>query len=339
MNSEGLATPSLPPIAEDPPPPPRGPRLPRPFLRSLRVLFEILDDQRRGTVHISEIESRWGRGGCGVVAPQEDQEIPAGVLQALQRVAEPCGGFLSFPRLVAGLSIALLQTEDGGAEEAEAEVEEDGGRGAALVKKASRTRASDGKGVTRSRSTNSFLSQSGRCRMTPKEPCRNTISGAVEYEMLKQMQQLERECDALLQGLDMVNQVRDWLQCHLLEAQKRQKHMGAQANDCRDSYSTQSSLLLAKIQEVNLCLKSLLTFSGKSEVPLKNWGVPFSSPENPFHQQAIVVLKEQNHLLTKEVSQKCHRIAQLEEEKASLCKQLKESWGCKLPSHKEFTFI
>ncbi|XP_013909121.1 PREDICTED: suppressor APC domain-containing protein 1-like [Thamnophis sirtalis] len=46
---------------------------------------------------------------------------------------------------------------------------------------------------------------------------------------MKQMQQLERERDALLQGLEMVNQVRDWLQCHLLEAQKRQKHMGAQA--------------------------------------------------------------------------------------------------------------
>ncbi|KAL7986351.1 hypothetical protein Chor_011517 [Crotalus horridus] len=99
---------------------------------------------------------------------------------------------------------------------------------------------------------------------------------------LKQMQQLERERDALLQGLEMVNQ---------------------------------------------------------PEVPLKSWRVPFSSPENPFHQQAILVLKEQNHLLTKEVSQKCHRIAQLEEEKASLCKQLKESWGYKLPSHKEFTFI
>ncbi|ETE66537.1 hypothetical protein L345_07680, partial [Ophiophagus hannah] len=42
---------------------------------------------------------------------------------------------------------------------------------------------SDGKGVTRSRSTNSFLSQSGRSRMTPKEPRRHTISGGVEYEM------------------------------------------------------------------------------------------------------------------------------------------------------------
>ncbi|KAK9405831.1 suppressor APC domain-containing protein 2 [Crotalus adamanteus] len=132
MNSGGLATPSLPPIAEDPPP--SGARLPRPFLQSLRILFEILDDQRKGTVHISEIESRWGRGGSGV-APQEDQEIPAGVLQALQQVAEPCGGFLSFPRLVAGLRIALFQNEEGAAEEVDW-----GSRGAAQVKKTSRTR-------------------------------------------------------------------------------------------------------------------------------------------------------------------------------------------------------
>ncbi|KAM6472709.1 suppressor APC domain-containing protein 1 [Liasis olivaceus] len=330
MNSGGLATPSLSPTSEDPPP--RGPRLPRPFLQSLRILFEILDDQRKGAVHISEIESRWGRGGSGV-APQGDQETPAGVLQALQQVAEPCGGFLSFPRLVAGLRSALLQAEEG-AEAAE------GGRAAAqAVKKLSRTGESNGKGVTRSRSTNSVLSQTGRCGIIPKEPRRHTVSGAMDYEMLKQMQQLERERDALIQGLEMVNQLHNWLQCHLLEAQKRQKHMGAQAKDYQDSYSKQSCLLLAKIQEVNLCLKSLLTSSGKSEVPLKSWGIPFSSPANPFHQQAIIVLKEQNHLLTKEVSQKCQRIAQLEEEKAFLCKQLKESWGYRLPGHKEFTFI
>ncbi|XP_063152450.1 suppressor APC domain-containing protein 1 [Candoia aspera] len=330
MNSGGLTTPSLPPAPEDPPP--WAAPLPRPFLHSLRILFEILDDQRKGAVHISEIESRWGRGGSGV-APQGEQEIPAGVLRALRQVAEPCGGFLSFPRLVAGLRIALSQAE----EDAEAA---EGGRGAApALRSLSRTRESNGKGVTRSRSTNSFLSQTGQCRIIPKEPRRHTISSAVEYEMLKQMQQLERERDALLQGLEMVNQVRDWLQRHLLEAQKRQKHMGAQANNYQDSYSKQSCLLLAKIQEVNLCLKSLLTSSGKSEVPLKSCGIPFSSPGDPFHQQAIIVLKEQNHLLTKEVSQKCQRIAQLEEEKASLWKQLKKSWGCGLPGHKEFTFI
>uniref|UniRef100_A0ACB8EG03 Uncharacterized protein n=1 Tax=Sphaerodactylus townsendi TaxID=933632 RepID=A0ACB8EG03_9SAUR len=111
--SSVLAAPSLPSNPEDPSPT-RATRLPRPFLRSLRTLFEILDDQRSGTVHLSEIESRWGCGGSGVT-PQGDKErcqLPAGVLQALQQVAEPCGGYLSFPRLVAGLRIALLRAEE-----------------------------------------------------------------------------------------------------------------------------------------------------------------------------------------------------------------------------------
>lgn len=49
------------------------------------------------------------------MSPQEEKErcqLPAGVLQALQQVAEPCGGYLSFPRLVAGLRIALLRAEE-----------------------------------------------------------------------------------------------------------------------------------------------------------------------------------------------------------------------------------
>lgn len=108
-----LVAPPLPPNPEDPSSS-RATRLPRPFLRSLRTLFEILDDQRSGTIHISEIESRWGRGGSGVT-PQGDKErcqLPAGVLQALQQVAEPCGGYLTFPRLVAGLRIALIRAEE-----------------------------------------------------------------------------------------------------------------------------------------------------------------------------------------------------------------------------------
>ncbi|KAH0630442.1 hypothetical protein JD844_013471 [Phrynosoma platyrhinos] len=126
MTSGGLAAPSLPSTPQDPPPI-RGNHLPRSFLRSLRTLFEILDDQRSGTVHISEIESRWGRGDSAVT-PQGDKErcqLPSGVLQALQQVAEPCGGYLSFPRLVAGLRIALLR-----AEEEENEVEKAAGEGA-----------------------------------------------------------------------------------------------------------------------------------------------------------------------------------------------------------------
>ncbi|XP_060615396.2 suppressor APC domain-containing protein 1 isoform X1 [Anolis sagrei] len=348
MTSGGLAASSLPSTPEEPPPV-RGTRLPRPFLRSLRTLFEILDDQRSGTVHISEIESRWGRRDSGVT-PQGDKErcqLPSGVLQALQQVAEPCGGYLSFPRLVAGLRIALLRAEE---EEEEAEkATGEGTRGGQTergrstsqsMKNLSRIRESEGKGVTRSRSINSSLCQAGRRRSIriSKEPRRHTISNAMEYDMLKRMQELERERDALLHGLEMVDRVRDWFQHHLLEAQRRQKHMGAEANYFSDPYSTQSCLLLARIQEVNLCLKNLLTSPGKPDAPSSGLGV-YPPGKKEFHQQAVTVLKEQNHLLIKEVSEKSDRIAQLEQEKAALYKQLKESRGYRLPSHKESTFI
>nr|XP_020671011.1 suppressor APC domain-containing protein 1 [Pogona vitticeps] len=154
---------------------------------------------------------------------------------------------------------------------------------------------------------------------------------------LKRMQELERERDALLQGLEMVDRMRDWFQRHLLEAQRRQKHMGAEASYFPEN---QNHLLLAKIQEVNLCLKNLLTSPGKSEVPPGAFGAPlYSLGKKEFHHQAVTVLKEQNHLLIKEVSEKSDRIAQLEQEKAALCQQLKERRGYRLPSHKESTFI
>ncbi|KAJ7317309.1 hypothetical protein JRQ81_003471 [Phrynocephalus forsythii] len=154
---------------------------------------------------------------------------------------------------------------------------------------------------------------------------------------LKRMQELERERDALLQGLELVDRMRDWFQHHLVEAQRRQKHMGAEGTYFPDN---QSHLLMAKIQEVNLCLKNLLTSPGKSEVPPGAFGFPlYSLGRKDFHHQAVTVLKEQNHLLIKEVSEKSDRIAQLEQEKAALCQQLKERRGFRLPSHKESTFI
>ncbi|KAK6480882.1 suppressor APC domain-containing protein 2 [Huso huso] len=77
--------------------------LPRAFLQSLRTLFDILDDSRRGYVHISEIESRW-QGA-------ETRELPGGVLECLRKVA-PAHGCLSFERFVAGLRFSLLNPEN-----------------------------------------------------------------------------------------------------------------------------------------------------------------------------------------------------------------------------------
>ncbi|XP_058632836.1 suppressor APC domain-containing protein 2 isoform X4 [Onychostoma macrolepis] len=78
--------------------------LPKAFLHSLRTLFDILDDGRRGYVHISEIESRW-RGA-------EARDLPAGVLESLRRVA-PRHGCLTFERFVAGLRNAMFNPENG----------------------------------------------------------------------------------------------------------------------------------------------------------------------------------------------------------------------------------
>lgn len=78
--------------------------LPKAFLHSLRTLFDILDDGRRGYVHISEIESRW-RGA-------EARDLPAGVLESLRRVA-PHHGCLTFERFVAGLRNSMFNPENG----------------------------------------------------------------------------------------------------------------------------------------------------------------------------------------------------------------------------------
>lgn len=79
--------------------------LPRVFLQSLRTLFDILDDRRRGYVHLREIESRW-RG-------TEARELPAGVMEGLRRAA-PASGYLTFERFVLGLRAALPGAEPQG---------------------------------------------------------------------------------------------------------------------------------------------------------------------------------------------------------------------------------
>ncbi|TKS84423.1 Suppressor APC domain-containing protein 2 [Collichthys lucidus] len=77
--------------------------LPKAFLHSLRTLFDILDDGRRGYVHISEIESRW-QGA-------DTQDLPGGVLGCLRRVTPP-HGCLTFERFVAGLRYSMLNPEN-----------------------------------------------------------------------------------------------------------------------------------------------------------------------------------------------------------------------------------
>lgn len=77
--------------------------LPKQFVSSLRILFDILDEGRSGFVRFRDIESRWSDDGV--------RGLPPGVIDALRKVT-PANGLLSFNRFVAGLRLVLSKKRD-----------------------------------------------------------------------------------------------------------------------------------------------------------------------------------------------------------------------------------
>ncbi|CAL1534385.1 unnamed protein product [Lymnaea stagnalis] len=77
--------------------------LPKQFLSSLRILFDILDENQSGFVHLRDIESRWSDDGV--------KGLPPGVLEGLRKVT-PSNGLLSFDKFVAGLKLVLINKRE-----------------------------------------------------------------------------------------------------------------------------------------------------------------------------------------------------------------------------------
>ncbi|XP_032196753.1 suppressor APC domain-containing protein 1 isoform X1 [Mustela erminea] len=88
--------------------------------------------------------------------------------------------------------------------------------------------------------------------------CRD--SGARSFFLwLQRMQALEREQDALWQGLELLEHGQAWFEGHLREAQHEQLHLGALGeNFLTDLHSKPRGLQLAQIQKVNMCLQNLI---------------------------------------------------------------------------------
>ncbi|XP_066516254.1 suppressor APC domain-containing protein 2 [Hoplias malabaricus] len=190
---------------------------------------------------------------------------------------------------------------------------------------------SESTGLPRSQSeTTTGFTASRRHGRTREEQRRHTITNGVDYGMLKQMKELEQEKDSLLAGLDVVDRARDWYQSQIHNVTERQRLVG-QSGHCTDflTESSQSRLnvLLPKLQEVNRCLNDLISCSGMS-FPSPSSQTSSISPSVqlvPAPPQAIQRLKDQNRLLTQEVTEKSERITQLEQEKSALIKQLFEA--------------
>ncbi|KAH9495539.1 hypothetical protein Btru_013526 [Bulinus truncatus] len=79
--------------------------LPKQFLSSLRILFDILDENQTGYVRLRDIESRWSDDGV--------KGLPPGVVDGLRKVT-PVNGLLTFDRFVAGLKLVLTKKLDNG---------------------------------------------------------------------------------------------------------------------------------------------------------------------------------------------------------------------------------
>ncbi|KAM6183424.1 suppressor APC domain-containing protein 2 isoform 1-T1 [Erethizon dorsatum] len=352
--------------------------LPRAFLQSLRTLFDILDDRRRGYVHLREIESRWQGADA--------RELPRGVLEGLRRAA-PASGYLTFERFVAGLRTSLPGADGGPRDPARALVrpgdprtvlerkplppgsrpapprspERPGGsvevapcpteparpQSAALE----RSPSADA-GAVACRAPEVGVGDARRAPRARGERRRHTITNGVDCSLLEQVRELEQEQEVLLQGLEMMARGRDWYQQQLQRVQERQCHLG-QSRAGADFGAAGSprplGRLLPKVQEVARCLGELLAAACAGTVSALYLLVPLSQRPHPreawltppptqgtspapalssapsWQQQTILMLKEQNRLLTQEVTNKSERITQLEQEKSALIKQLFEA--------------
>uniref|UniRef100_A0A8D2J1P8 Suppressor APC domain containing 2 n=1 Tax=Varanus komodoensis TaxID=61221 RepID=A0A8D2J1P8_VARKO len=305
---------------------------------SLRPLFDILDDRRRGCVHLREIESRWRLPPDG-----EGPALPPGVLEGLRRAAPP-SGYLTFERFVLGLRASLPGPADpastlppGPADGRAPAHEGASGSGA----EAGGTQKPAGLLQNESRSRVVESRKQPRCR---GEHRRHTITGGVDYAMLKQMKELEKEKDFLLQGLEVVDRAREWYlqQIHILQEHQKQlgkskvhrvSHFVAALDSRGDRGGIRSpgmSPLLSR-QPPSPCGVTANSPACATAAP-----PPLAGP-----QQTIAMLKEQNWLLTKEVTDKSERITQLQQEKSALIKQLFEAraLGSRESNQLDSTFI
>nr|CAB3262571.1 uncharacterized protein LOC100180449 [Phallusia mammillata] len=157
-----------------------------------------------------------------------------------------------------------------------------------------------------------------------RDPRRHTVTNGIDYSVLKCMKLLEQEKDLVLQGMDTLDRGREWFQVRLCGVQERQRQMStanakprqAQGVD-NDMEVTQGRLdeMLTKISQLTKLVNEIAESRNKN----KDSNSTEVSSENPL---VVSALREQNHVLTREVARQSEKISQLEHEKSVLVQQL-----------------
>ncbi|XP_050702344.1 homeobox protein Hox-A3-like [Eriocheir sinensis] len=182
--------------------------------------------------------------------------------------------------------------------------------------------------------------KSGRKR----EARRHTLQNGIDTNMLCRLKQLEAERDMLVQGCEVVERARAWYREQLQAITERihcLPHAGHRMEPSLEVQQEKLHFQLARIHEVNAHLTALMTvgegggLSNPMNLPLAPSSAPSAGPAPSLqppnmaasrgHQEErrlVSRLKDQNHLLTEEVSNKSERITILEREKAALLREL-----------------
>ncbi|XP_017773425.1 PREDICTED: suppressor APC domain-containing protein 2 [Nicrophorus vespilloides] len=178
----------------------------------------------------------------------------------------------------------------------------------------------DGK-ASQSEAQNSGGLYQKKVNVRRREPRRHTLQNGIDYNMLKRMKQIEQEKDVLVTGLNAVDKAREWYLKQVAAVQEKMKYLGRMGHMEPWSESQQERLELqrARVLEVNRHLAALTDSWERGGLPMHmNLAVNYC----PQPQDLTTRLKQQNHLLTEEVSKKSERISILEREKASLIREL-----------------
>lgn len=351
--------------------------LPPKFVTAMRTLFDVLDDNKSGTVSLADIEHWWRKDrdehGGGTV--------PNGVIESLRKVATGDNN-LTFERFCAGLKICLLRNQADSRSEKEmtdspSEPEENSFSRVSQLRKqryipsqspvpqppppfGSQVTLETGHGSPQSHlgppkpPRTSFTDSrklgdggvasdgeltgghgGGNGRKQPKRreshSRRHTLQNGIDYGLLKKMKAIEEERDGLMRGMQMVQRADDWYKEQLAAVQERMRSLGKTGGGQDNPGSTEAArerLLFqnARIHEVNQHLNSLM--SSDISFPMSiNLAVGSGSGHGQTKDQKdletqVSRLKDQNRLLTDEVSKKCNAISILDQEKSALIRDL-----------------
>jgi len=160
---------------------------------------------------------------------------------------------------------------------------------------------------------------------------RHTLQNGIDYGLLKRMKAIEEERDALMRGVQTVQRAEEWYQDQLRQVQERMRSLGKNGGGPEPLGTAEAArerLLFqnARIHEVNQHLNCLM--SSDMSFPLSmNLAVGSGGSINSFRDpkemdRQITRLKEQNRMLTEEVSKKCTSITVLDQEKSALIREL-----------------